>query len=116
MSNLTRRNLLQLSAAGLATSVGGTTNLLAQDGVLKVGAVHQGPISDTGWEFFQARATRALEAAFPGKVKATVLDNVLHAQDAERGFRQLPAQGHKLSMVRRFRNMPRSGSSRRRFA
>jgi len=98
MSNLTRRNLLQLSAAGLATSVGGTTNLLAQDGVLKVGVVHQGPISDTGWEFFQARAWRAMEAAFPGKVKATVLDNVLQAQDAERVFRQLAAQGHKLLM------------------
>ena len=77
------------SAAGLATTVGGTTNLLAQDAVLKVGVVHQGPISDTGWEFFHARATRAMEAAFPGKVKATVLDNVLQAQDAERIFRQL---------------------------
>src|SRR6516164_6625135 len=98
MSNLTRRNLLQLSTAGLAASLGATADLLAQDSVLKVGVVHQGPISDTGWESFHERAWRAMEAAFPGKVKATVLDNVLQAQDAERVFRQLAAQGHKLLM------------------
>ena len=94
--SLTRRSLL-FSAGGLATT-GGATYLLAQDAVLKVGVVHQGPISDTGWESFHARATRAMEAAFPGKVKATVLDNVLQAQDAERIFRQLAEQGHKLLM------------------
>jgi simple sugar transport system substrate-binding protein len=98
MPYLTRRDLLRTSATGFAATIGGATNLLAQDAVLKVGVVHQGPISDTGWEFFQARAWRAMEAAFPGKVKATVLDNVQQAQDAERVFRQLAAQGHKLLM------------------
>src|SRR5262249_41819262 len=96
MPNLTRRKVLQLSAVGLVTSVGGAADVLAEDGARKVGVVHQGPISDTGWESFHARAWRAMEAAFPGKVKATVLDNILQAQDAERVFRQLASQGHKL--------------------
>lgn len=94
----TRRGFLQHAAAGLALTAGGSKTLLAEDAVLKVGVVHQGPISDTGWEFFQARAWRAMEAAFPGRVKVTVLDNVQQAQDAERVFRQLAGQGHKLLM------------------
>jgi basic membrane protein A and related proteins len=98
MSNVTRRSFLQGTAAGLAAISAGSRGALAQDGVLKVGVVHQGPISDTGWEFFQARAWRAMEAAFPGKVKVTALDNVQQAQDAERVFRQLATQGHKLLM------------------
>jgi basic membrane protein A and related proteins len=98
MYEFTRRGFLQRTAAGLAATSVGSRSLLAQDGVLKVGVVHQGPISDTGWELFQARAWRAVEAAFPGKVKVTALDNVAQAQDAERVFRQLAAQGNKLLM------------------
>jgi basic membrane protein A and related proteins len=98
MTYSTRRGFLQASAAGVAIAVSAAERLYAADDVLKVGVVHQGPIADTGWEFFHARATKDMEAAFPGKVKATVLDNVQTAQDAERIFRQLAAQGHKLIM------------------
>jgi basic membrane protein A and related proteins len=98
MLNVTRRTFLQQTSAGLAAGAFGSTRLLAQDGVLKIGVVHQGPISDAGWEYFQARAWRAVEAALPGKVKVTALDNVAQAQDAERVFRQLAAEGHKLLM------------------
>ena len=97
MSDLTRRSFLTRSAlAGAALGVGPGQLAWAQDKVLKVGVVHQGPIADTGWEAFHARAWRAMEAEFGGRVKATVLDNVQQAQDAERVFRQLASQGHQL--------------------
>ena len=37
-----------------------------------------------------------MEAALPGKVKATAVTNVIAAQDAERVFRELAQQGHTL--------------------
>ena len=49
MSNLTRRSFLTRSAlAGAALGVGPGQLAWAQDKVLKVGVVHQGPIADTG--------------------------------------------------------------------
>jgi len=96
MYSMTRRNFLLSSAAG--ASVGFGPKAFAEDPVLKVGVVHQGPIAEFGWEAFHARAWRALEAKFGNKVKVTVLDNVQQAQDAERVFRQLAMQGNQLVM------------------
>lgn len=99
MSSMTRRQLLRsASLAGVSAALASVSRVFAEDEMLKVGVVHQGPISETGWEAFHARAWHAMEAAFPGKVKATVLDNVAQAQDAERVFRQLASSGHKLIM------------------
>ena len=98
MFSITRRNFLLSSAAGATVGFGPTLKAFAQDPVLKVGVVHQGPIADLGWEAFHARAWRALEANSGGKIKVTVLDNVQQAQDAERVFRQLATQGHQLVM------------------
>lgn len=96
MGKLTRRGFLRNSAlAGVAVAAGGARFARADD-LLKVGVVIQGPISDTGWNSFHDRAWKAMEAAFPGKLKATVLDNINQPQDAERVFRQLSVQGHKL--------------------
>jgi basic membrane protein A and related proteins len=50
MFNVTRRTFLQQTSAGLTATAFGSTRLFAQDGVLKIGVVHQGPISDAGWE------------------------------------------------------------------
>jgi simple sugar transport system substrate-binding protein len=94
MFSMTRRNFLLSSAAG--ASIGFGPKAFAEDAVLKVGVVHQGPIAELGWEAFHARAWRGLEAKFGGKVKVTVLDNVQQAQDAERVFRQLASQGNQL--------------------
>lgn len=91
-----RRDFLKTAAAGSLIAATGVRPLLAADEVLKVGVIHMGPISDTGWEYFQANAWRALESAFPGKVKVTALENIAQIQDCERLFRQLSAQGHKL--------------------
>ncbi len=94
---LSRRRFLGGVAAGsvLAAS-SGLPRLAAADEVLKVGIIHQGAISDTGWEYYQAAARLALEAAYPGRVETTVIENILQNQDAERLFRQLASQGHKL--------------------
>src|SRR5580692_7830613 len=96
MTNISRRHLLKIAAATPFVSGAGLRSALAADEVLKVGVIHQGAISDTGWEYFQAQAWRALEKAYPGKVKVTVLENIAQMQDAERLFRQLSSQGNKL--------------------
>jgi len=97
MPHVSRRNFLTGTAAlGIAAAAPGSKLAFGQESTLKVGVVHQGPIGDVGWEAHHARAWKAMEEAFPDRVKATVLDNVLQAQDAERVFRQLAAKGHKL--------------------
>jgi simple sugar transport system substrate-binding protein len=96
MAGFSRRQLLKIAAATPFVSGAGLRSALAADEVLKVGVIHQGAISDTGWEYFQAQAWRALEKAYPDKVKVTVLENIAQMQDAERLFRQLSSQGNKL--------------------
>jgi basic membrane protein A and related proteins len=96
MLDFSRRNFLKTAAATSLISAGGIKSLLAADEVLKVGVIHMGAVADTGWEYYQAQAWRALEAAYPGKVKVTVLENISQIQDCERLFRQLSSQGNKL--------------------
>src|SRR5215475_7317160 len=96
MSNISRRSFIKTAAAGSIVAPAGLSSALAADAVLKVGVIHQGAISDTGWEYFQAQAWRSLEKTFPGKLKLTVLENIKENQDAERLFRQLSSQGNKL--------------------
>jgi basic membrane protein A and related proteins len=96
MPNFSRRQLLKIGAVAPFVSSAGLQSAFAADEVLKVGVIHQGAISDTGWEYFQAQAWRALQKAYPEKVKVNVLENVAQMQDAERLFRQLSTQGNKL--------------------
>lgn len=96
MKDFSRRDFLKTSAATTLALAGGAGPLFAADEVLKVGVIHMGAISDTGWEYFQAQAWRALEKEYPDKVKVTVLENIAQIQDCERMFRQLSSQGHKL--------------------
>lgn len=95
MFTLDRRSFLRGAAA---TSILAATGLpvLAQGEKLKVGVIHMGAISDTGWEYFQAQAWRALQAEFPDQLEVTVLENISQIQDCERLFRQLSTQGHQL--------------------
>ena len=96
MFDLTRRSFLRNAAiAGVSAAAGGITAARA-DTPMKVGVVVQGAIGDTGWNSFHDRAWKAMEAALPGRLKATVLDNINQPQDAERVFRQLAVQDHKL--------------------
>ena len=94
--SISRRSFIKTTAGGSLAMPGLLRSAAAADEVLKVGVIHQGAIADTGWEYFQAQAWRSLEKTFPGKVKVTVLENIKENQDAERLFRQLSTQGHKL--------------------
>ena len=96
MTTFSRRDFLRTSAAGALAIGAGARPLFAAEEPLKVGVIHMGAISDTGWEYFQANAARSLEKEFGDKVKVTVLENIAQVQDCERLFRQLSAQGNKL--------------------
>ena len=96
MTAFSRRDFLKTSAAATLALGAGIRPTLAAGEVLKVGVIHMGAISDTGWEYFQANAWRSLEKEFPDQVKVTVLENIAQIQDCERLFRQLSTQGHKL--------------------
>jgi basic membrane protein A len=96
MTGFSRRQFLQATAAASLASGAGFRAALAADEVLKIGVIQLGAVSDTGWEYFQAQAWRALKAAYPDKVNVTVLENISQMQDAERLFRQLSSQGNKL--------------------
>ena len=96
MTGFSRRQFLRATAAASLASGAGLRSALAADEVLKIGVIHMGAVSDTGWEYFQAQAWRALKAAYPDKVNVTVLENISQMQDAERLFRQLSSQGNKL--------------------
>jgi basic membrane protein A and related proteins len=96
MPAFSRRNFLKSSSAATLAIAAGSKPLFAAEEPLKVGVIHMGAISDTGWEYFQANAWRSLEKEFGDKVKVTVLENIGQIQDCERLFRQLSAQGNKL--------------------
>lgn len=105
MRIVARRDFLRTaSAAGLASLAGGPL-ALAQPQPLRIGVVHQFPIGEVGWETQHALGWKAIEAAFPGKVKVTAVTDVLQAQDAERVFRELASQGHRLIFGTTFSQM-----------
>jgi basic membrane protein A len=62
----------------------------------KVGFVYVAPITDTGWVRQHEEARKEVEAALPGKVKTTYVENVAEGADAERVIRDLAQQGHQL--------------------
>jgi simple sugar transport system substrate-binding protein len=63
---------------------------------LKVGFVHVAPVTEAGWVRQHEDGRKALEAALPGQVKTTAVENVPEGPDAERVIRDLARQGHKL--------------------
>ena len=106
MRIVSRRDFLnRASSLGLAALGGSALDAFAQQEMLRVGVVHQFPIGDVGWETQHALAWKAMESAFPGKVKTTVVTDVVQAQDAERVFRDLASQGHKLIIGTTFSQM-----------
>jgi basic membrane protein A and related proteins len=106
MRVLHRREFIKTaSSLGAAALAARPLDVLAQQDVLKIGVVHQFPIGEVGWETQHALGWKAIEAAFPGKVKVTAVTDVLQAQDAERVFRELASQGHKLIFGTTFSQM-----------
>lgn len=106
MRILPRREFLKTtSSLGVAALGLGSFDARAQQDVLKIGVVHQFPIGEVGWETQHALGWKAIENAFPGKVKVTAVTDVVQAQDAERVFRQLVTQGNKLIFGTTFSQM-----------
>ncbi|RZJ10235.1 MAG: BMP family ABC transporter substrate-binding protein [Haliea sp.] len=63
---------------------------------LKVGVVYVAPLTPAGWVRQHEEARLALEAALPGQVQTTYVENVPEGADAERVIRDLAQQGHQL--------------------
>ncbi|MEJ8826170.1 BMP family ABC transporter substrate-binding protein [Variovorax humicola] len=63
---------------------------------LKIGFVYVAPLTDAGWVHQHEEGRKAVEAALPGKVKTTYVENVSEGPDAERVIRDLAQQGNKL--------------------
>ena len=63
---------------------------------LKIGFVYVAPVTDAGWVRQHDEGRKAVEAALPGKVKTTFVENVPEGADAERVIRDLAQQGNKL--------------------
>lgn len=63
---------------------------------LKVGFVYVTPVTDAGWVRQHEEGRKAMEAALPGRVSTTYVEDVAEGPDAERVIRDLAATGHRL--------------------
>ncbi len=63
---------------------------------LKVAFVYVTPVTEFGWVHQHEMGRQSVEAAFPGKVKTTYVENVPEGPDAERVIRDLARQGNQL--------------------
>ncbi len=68
----------------------------APAGPLKVAFVYVGPVGDSGWTFAHDRARKEAEAAYPGRVQTSFVENVPEGADAERVLRDVVSQGNTL--------------------
>ena len=87
-------------AAGLAAATGGATGAMAQE-KLKVGFIYVGPVGDFGWSYQHDVGRKAVEAAFPGRVETTFIENVPEPT-SDRVIEQLVRTGHKLIFTTSF--------------
>ncbi|MBR0567677.1 BMP family ABC transporter substrate-binding protein [Azoarcus sp. L1K30] len=98
-----RRTVLKWSAALAATTLLPVSAVNAQgSGPLRVGFVYVGPVGEAGWTYAHDLGRRAVEAAFPGKVKTTFIESVAEGADAERVIRSLAQDGHGLIFTTSF--------------
>jgi basic membrane protein A and related proteins len=67
----------------------------------KLAWVYIGPVGDGGWSFQHDLGRKAVEAQFGDKVKTTFVEKVAYG-DAERVFRDLASQGHKMIFATSF--------------
>jgi simple sugar transport system substrate-binding protein len=95
---ITRRTLL---AGAAALPVLGRA-AQAQEGPLKIGFIYVGPTGDYGWSHAHDEARKALEAAYPGRVKTSFVESVGEGPDAERVLRQLAGDGNRLIFATSF--------------
>jgi simple sugar transport system substrate-binding protein len=84
-----------VSSAAPAASVVGASASKGND-VLKAAFAYVGPVGDAGWTFAHDSGRKEVEAAFPGKVTTSFVENVPEAADAERVIRDMVDQGNRL--------------------
>jgi simple sugar transport system substrate-binding protein len=97
MTVITRRDFIkQLSAGGMALATGGLAGAAPGQDPLKVGILYVSPITDVGWTRTHDLARQAMEAAFPGRIKTTAVENISNPVDTERVIRDLAMQGNRL--------------------
>ena len=63
---------------------------------LKIAFAYVGPVGDGGWTFAHDNGRKAIEKEFGDKVVTSFVEKVPEAADAERVFRDMAGQGHKL--------------------
>src|SRR3989338_1562589 len=63
---------------------------------VKAAFVYVAPLTDAGWVRQHDQGRKAVEAALPGKVQTTFVENVAEGPDAERVIRDLAQQGHQI--------------------
>lgn len=63
---------------------------------VKAAFVYVAPLTDAGWVRQHDQGRLAVEAALPGQVKTTYVENVAEGPDAERVIRDLAQQGHQI--------------------
>ena len=85
-------------ALGLGMGLGVLTPALHAQApaVLKVGVLYNTAISDVGWNFQHHSGIKAMESAFPGRVKVQFVENVSEGPEAERVIRQLALDGNQV--------------------
>jgi simple sugar transport system substrate-binding protein len=63
---------------------------------VKAAFVYVAPLTEAGWVRQHDQGRLAVEAALPGQVKTTYVENVAEGPDAERVIRDLAMQGHQI--------------------
>ena len=63
---------------------------------VKAAFVYVAPLTEAGWVRQHDQGRKAVEAALPGKVQTTFVENVAEGPDAERVIRDLAMQGHQI--------------------
>ena len=63
---------------------------------VKAAFVYVAPLTDAGWVRQHDQGRLAVEAALPGQVKTSYVENVAEGPDAERVIRDLARQGHQI--------------------
>ncbi len=113
MGLITRRNVMQTAAAGLALPALGRRAFAAEP--LKVGFVYLGPIGDYGWTWAHDKGRKAMVEALKGQVVADYVENVKEDAGATPVIKDLAQQGHKLIFATTFGYMDQTVEAAKQF-
>ncbi|HJW91442.1 MAG TPA: BMP family ABC transporter substrate-binding protein [Anaerolineales bacterium] len=82
----------------LATQPPAATEAPVEETIL-IGFAYVGPVSDMGWTWSHDNARKAVEAAFPGKVRTAYIENMPYSDEASRALEQFIADGAKMIFI-----------------